>query len=93
MTKDNRLFSNFQEPTSRESIKFFKKHLDIYARHRNFRNFGGRGRLKSNPFVNYFVKTGLDENHKIVIPAQHWFGAHIYHVMLIKVNKLSPLLW
>jgi len=31
----------------------------------------GRGWGEPNPFVNYFVKTILDENHKIVIPGQH----------------------
>jgi hypothetical protein len=31
--------------------------------------WGGKG--GPNSFVNYFVKIGLNENHKIVIPGQH----------------------
>jgi hypothetical protein len=41
-------------------------------------------------FVNDFVKTGLKGYHKIVIPAQHWFG-HIIGIKETNCKKFETI--
>jgi hypothetical protein len=52
----------------RTHLNFLKENVDILAWHEILEIFLGG---EPDPFANYFVKTGFDEYHKIVIPAQH----------------------